>query len=216
MSSETHDDATPPDPGVGTTESYPSPTEEERAEAPLEPYVPIVPEPSLTSRLPCPPGTAQCTGDDVIECRIAGVPGESLSRRHGPAVWFHPNGKVQRTGSYADHEWSGRWWCFDEEGRLESSTAYVAGKEEGLSVDFYPNGRRRSETFYRRGKMHGPSKHWTEEGELMGITEYEDDQVVASKVFRYTLKEATPAELEAAHDTLRRLLEEQKRLLALL
>lgn len=206
-------DAAPPAPGVGTTESYPLPTDEERAETPLEPYVPFVAEPSLASRLPCPPGTSQCVGDNVIECRIAGVPGESLSRRHGPAVWFHPNGKVQRAGSYAHHEWSGRWWCFDEEGRLESSTAYVAGKEEGLSVSFYPNGRRSSETFYRRGKMHGPSKRWTEEGELMGITEYEDDEVVASKVFRYTLKEATPAEIDEARDTLMRLLEEQKKLL---
>lgn len=203
--------STPASPG--DTGAYPLPSAEEQAETPLAAYVPIVPDPSLDSLLPCPPGTQQCVGDHVIECRIAGKVGESLSRRHGPAVWFHANGKVARSGSYEHHEWSGRWWSFDEEGRVEASTAYVAGKEEGLEVKFYPNGRRRFESFYRAGKLDGPSKAWTEDGELMGITVYKDGRTVSSKVFRYTLKEASPQELAAAHAELRRLLAEQQRLL---
>lgn len=210
---------TPPNPGpgpatipVGADTDNPLPTAEEKAETPLEAYVPIVPAPALDSALPCPPGTTQSTGENVIECRIAGKVGESLSKRQGPSVWFYPNGKVQRAGSYENHEWTGRWWSFDEQGRLESSTAYVAGKEEGLGVTFYPNGKRRSESVYKAGKLEGPSKSWTEDGELMGITVNKDDKAVSSKVFRYTLKEATPQEAENAREELRRLLEEQKKL----
>lgn len=187
------------------------PTAEEKAEAPLEAYAPVVPDPSMRSTLPCPPGTTQSVGENVIECRIAGKSGETLSKRQGPSVWFHSNGKVQRTGSYENHEWTGRWWSFDDQGRLESSTAYVAGKEEGLSVNFYPDGKRRYEGFYAGGKLNGPSKTWTEEGELMGITVYRDDKVVETKVFRHNIKVATPQEAEAARDELRKLLDEQKR-----
>lgn len=212
---------TPPNPGpdpntntntVGADTDYPLPTAEEKAETPLEAYVPIVPAPALDSVLPCPPGTTQNTGENVIECRLGGKVGESLSKRQGPSVWFHPNGKVQRAGNYESHEWTGRWWSFDEQGRLESSTAYIAGKEEGLGVSFYPNGKRRSESVYKAGKLDGPSKSWTEDGELMGITVNKDDKAISSKVFRYTLKEATPQEAENAREELRRLLEEQKKL----
>ena len=62
-------------------------------------------------------------------------------------------------------------------------------------------------------KRQGPSKAWTEDGELMGITVYANGRTVSSKVFRYTLKEASPQELAAAHEELRRLLAEQQRLL---
>ncbi len=207
-------DPTPPGPGsnpVGADTDYPLPTAEEKAETPIEAYVPIVPAPALDSVLPCPPGTTQSTGENVIECRIAGKAGESLSKRQGPSVWFHANGKVQRAGSYESHEWTGRWWSFDDQGRLESSTAYIAGKEEGLGVTFYPNGKRRSESVYKAGKLEGPSKSWTEDGELMGITVNKDDKAVSSKVFRYTLKEATPQEAENTREELRRLLDEQKK-----
>jgi hypothetical protein len=205
------DAKTNPDAVRADTE-YPLPTAEEKAETPLEAYVPIVPAPGLDSVLPCPPGTTQNTGENVIECRIGGKVGESLSKRQGPSVWFYPNGKVQRAGSYENHEWTGRWWSFDEQGRLESSIAYIAGKEEGLGVTFYPNGKRRSESFYKAGKLDGPSKSWTEDGELMGITVNKDDKAISSKVFRYTLKEATPQEAENAREELRRLLAEQKKL----
>jgi antitoxin component YwqK of YwqJK toxin-antitoxin module len=126
-------------------------------------------------------------------------------------VWFHPNGKVARAGSYDNHEWTGRWWSFDDQGRLESSIAYVAGKEEGLAVHFHADGKRRSESYYRAGKLDGPSKMWTEAGELMSITTYKDDAVVGTRVFQYTLKEASPQDVAAARDELRKLLDEQKK-----
>jgi hypothetical protein len=194
-------------------DAYALPTAEEQAETPLAAYVPIVPEPSMASLLPCPPGTRQHVGDHVIECRIAGEVGESLSRRQGPSLWFHPNGALQRAGSYDHHEWTGRWWNFDDQGRLESSAAYVAGKEEGLAVAFHANGKRRSESFYKAGKLDGPSKSWTEDGELMSITVYQADRIVSTRVYRYTLAEASPQALESAREELRRLLAEQRRMI---
>ena len=189
-----------------------SPTAEERAETPLAPYVPPVPAPSMRSILPCPPGTAQWAGDGVIECRIAGRPGESLSRRYGPAIWFHPGGAIHRVGSYEHGEWSGRWWEFDEQGRVVSSTAYVAGKEEGLSVTFHPGGRRCSECFYRAGVLEGASKRWDEDGELEAITEYRAGRPAQTTVFRAP-RAASADEVAAAKDELQRLLAEQRRLL---
>lgn len=197
----------PPD-----VDTHPRPTAEEAAETPLAPYTPIVPDLSMASVLPCPAGTSQYVGDDVIECRIAGQLGEALSKRQGPSVWFHPNGKVKRAGSYDGHEWTGRWWSFDDQGRPESSAAYVAGKEEGLSVSFHPNGRRSSESIYRAGKLDGPSKSWTEEGELMVITVYKDDRGLDTRTFEYTLREASPQAAEAAQAELRALLAEQSKL----
>ncbi len=151
------------------------PTGEESQETDIGSYAPIVPNPTMASSLACPAGTTQSTGEGVIECRTTGVPGHSLSKREGPSIWFHKNGKVKRAGFYEHHEWTGRWWEFDEEGRLESSTAYRAGKEDGVGVTFYANGKRRSETTYQDGKRHGPSKIWTEEGELINIATYEND-----------------------------------------
>lgn len=211
MPTDTAKTPTPPAPAGTDADAYPLPTAEEKAETPLEAYVSVVPDPSMASVLPCPPGTTQNVGDNVIECRIAGKAGETMSKRQGPSLWFHPNGKVQRAGSYDSHEWTGRWWNFDDQGRLESSAAYVAGKEEGLGVTFHANGKRRSESFYKAGKLDGPSKSWTEDGELMGITDYKDDKGINTRVFRYTLKEATPQEVENAREELRRLLAEQKK-----
>lgn len=174
-------------------------------------YTPIVANPSMTSKLPCPPGTKQVSGDNVIECRSAGAVGKSLSKRQGPAIWFHKNGKVHRSGSYEQHEWSGRWWDFDEEGRPTSSTAYRDGREEGLQVTFHPNGKRKSETPYKEGKMSGTSKVWTEEGELMGLTVYADGKVTSSKTFKYKLKPASADELKKMNEELQKLLEEQRK-----
>ncbi|MBK6459704.1 MAG: hypothetical protein IPF92_01665 [Myxococcales bacterium] len=174
-------------------------------------YTSVVPNPSMTSKLPCPPGTTQSTGDHVLECRSAGAVGKTLSKRHGPAIWFHKNGKVHRAGSYDQHEWTGRWWELDDAGRPTSSSAYKNGMEDGLHVTFHPNGKRASETFYKEGKMSGLSKVWTEEGELMGTTTYADGKVVGTKTFKYKLKVATPEELKKLNEDLQKLLDEQKK-----
>ncbi len=208
---------TPTPPGVAVpmaalaSGELPAPTAEENRQTDIGAYTPVVPAPSMASKLPCPPGTAQSNGDHVIECRVAGVAGKTLSKRQGPAIWFHKNGKVHRAGSYDQHEWTGRWWEFDEEGRPTGSSAYRAGKEDGVHVTFHPNGKRKSETVYKDGKMNGPSKIWTEEGELMGLTVYADDRVTGSKTFKYKMKAASPEELKQMNDELKKLLDEQKK-----
>ena len=200
-------------PFPGSTESYPIPTAAESQETPVGSFSPVVPNPTLASKLPCPAGAAPWTGTNVIECRTAGVVGKSLSKRQGPAVWFHPNGKIARAGSYDAHEWTGRWWELDEEGRLESTTEYKAGKEDGLRVTFHKNGKRASETPYKDGKQHGTSKLWNDLGELMMLTEYDAGKQTKRKVFRYTLHVATPDEVKAMNDELEGLLAKQKQLL---
>lgn len=192
----------------------PLPTDDERRETEIPAYASVVPDPSPRSQLPCPAGTSQKGDAEAIECRVAGERGVSLSKRQGPAIWFHPNGKVMRAGSYEAHEWHGRWWSFDDQGRPESSEAYKNGKEDGVSVVFYPNGKRRAEIAHVDGKRHGVAKSWTEDGELMGIDRYEDDTRVDSKVFRFTLKEASPDERKQLEDDLQAVLAEQRRLMA--
>ncbi len=174
-------------------------------------YVPIVANPSMTSKLPCPPGTIQANGENVLECRSAGAVGKTLSKRQGPSIWFHKNGKVHRSGSYDRHEWTGRWWELDENGHPTSSSSYRDGKEDGMVVTFYANGKRKSETPYKEGKMNGTSKMWTEEGELMGLTVYADDKVQSTKTFKYKLQAASAAELKKMNEDLQKLLQEQKK-----
>lgn len=192
--------------------AYPLPTDAEKREAEIPAYVSVVADPSPSSTLPCPAGTSQKGDAKVIECRVAGEQGVSLSKRQGPSVWFHDNGKVKRAGSYEAHEWHGRWWSFDDQGRPESSDSYKNGKEDGVSVTFYPNGKRRSEIAYVDGKRHGAAKSWTEDGELMGLDVYENDVRVSSKTFRFTMKTASADEMKKMQDDLQAVLAEQKAL----
>ena len=214
---ETTTNSAPLPSGVATTVATPATDEpnaataEESRQADIGAYTPVVPNPSMTSKLPCPPGTTQSNGDHVLECRSAGAVGKALSKRQGPSLWFHKNGKVHRVGSYERHEWTGRWWDFDEEGRPSSSSAYRDGREEGVHVTFHPNGKRKSETPFKEGKMTGTSKVWTEEGELMGLTVYADDKVVTSKTFKYKMKPASADELKKMNEEIKKLLDDQKK-----
>lgn len=200
-----------PGPELGEAAGEALPTADERRETEIPAYVSVVPDPSPGAQLPCPPGTSQKGDAEAIECRVAGERGVSLSKRQGPSLWFHANGKVKRAGSYEAHEWHGRWWSFDEQGRPESSENYKNGKEDGVSVTFYPNGKRRSEIAYVDGKRQGVAKIWTEDGELMGLDVYEGDARVSAKVFRFSQKEVGADELRQMQDDLQAALAEQRR-----
>jgi len=200
-------------PAAPISSNLPKPTAAEAKETDIGAYTPFVPNPTPFSKLPCPPGTAQSNGENVIECRAAGVAGKSLSHREGPSIWFHKNGKVARSGAYEHHEWTGRWWEFAEDGHLERSTSYKAGASDGVEAMFYPNGKRSSETVYTAGKRNGPSKLWTEDGELMSIVIFDNGVIKSTKTFAYTLKPPTAEDMKRANEELEKALEEQRALM---
>ena len=184
---------------------------EDGQETPLAAYQPVVPDPSRTSTLPCPAGTRQHADESSLVCRGAKSSASPIAPREGPALFFHLNGKVQRDGSYAGDQSIGRWWEFDDWGRLVSSNNYASGgQEDGLAVTWHPNGKRRSETMWKDGQLHGATKIWSDTGELQSLSVYEDGKNTVTKIFAAGQRAPTPAEVQKATDDLNGLLEHQR------
>lgn len=70
----------------------------------------------------CPKGTKRATsktGPRLIQCLKTGAGPGVVPIRHGPAIWFHKDGKtVARAGTYVNHTKIGRWYRFDKQGNL--------------------------------------------------------------------------------------------------
>ena len=192
------------------------PTAEEARGTPLPARAVVVADPSPRSKLPCPPGTTQESSSEVLSCRRPPEHRAGIPPKEGPSLWFHPNGALAQEGYYANNQRTGAWWSFRADGSLENFASYRDGEYDGLYVNFYPDGRRQSETPFKAGKQHGTSKMWSEEGKLLTMTTYVDGKVTAQKMFRGSMagmKPASEAEVAAMKEELRRLEEEQRRLL---
>lgn len=67
-------------------------------------------------------------------------------KRHGTAVWMHPNGKTMQSSTFVDGVIDGELNRFDEEGKVAATEVYQAGRKVESQVDFYENKQKRSET----------------------------------------------------------------------
>jgi len=159
------------------------PTEEEAAPTPMPRFVPIVPNPSLKSKLPCPPGTTLSALDTSLHCRLI-HPKNSFRAGEGPALSFHANGKLRSQGQDADGQETGHWWFFGDDGALDYEVDYVEGEYDGLYVSYFPNGTRRVEHHEKRGKLDGVARTWDEHGALSTWSLYEGGRLVRTKYFR--------------------------------
>jgi hypothetical protein len=87
--------------------------------------------------------------------------------RHGPAVWFHKGGKVARAGQYDAHTKTGRWYRFDEQGRLQ----WIEDLRDDWSTYGYyiecdpENGQLLGLTYFdKNGEQQGKSFRWKKDG----------------------------------------------------
>ncbi|MDX9719181.1 MAG: hypothetical protein RBU37_00430 [Myxococcota bacterium] len=190
------------------------PTKEQEAPSPIPEYVPIVSDANLQSQLPCPSGSTQSVEDGALVCRRPPEHKAGIPPKDGPALWFHENGSLEQQGHYQDNKRQGAWWSFRDDGSLEGYTVYGEGEYDGLYVRFYPGGQlRQNESHFSKGKLNGVAKIWNREGKLETLTVYENDKVVEQHVFPANFLQATPEEVEALQEELRRIEAEQKRLL---
>jgi hypothetical protein len=159
------------------------PTAEEAAQTPMPRFVPIVKDPSPASKLPCPSGTVLSSLERSVSCRSL-HPKNPFHTSEGPALAFHPNGKLRSQGRYEDGEATGHFWFFTESGALDYEVDYVQGEYDGLYVSYYASGARRVESHEKHGKLDGVSKTWDEQGRLRSWSLYEGGRLVRQKFFR--------------------------------
>ena len=157
---------------------------------------------TLTAPAWAEPVTQACLGniDRLLECPSGGEladgtatggsykfcfrrdPAKSKYARiyHGPSIGYdsHNRSIVRRAGTYRDGKKHGRFYHFDEEGKLDRMVDYKNGEYDGASIRCHENGRVRSVTPHRNGKRHGVSQHWRKDGRFVYATEYADGQRV--------------------------------------
>ena len=146
-------------------------------------FAPFVPNPSMRSKLPCPPGTTLSVLDTSIECRLV-RPKNLFFASEGPALAFYPSGKLASQGQHSAGKPTGHWWYFREDGTLDYEVDFVDGEWDGVYVQYWPSGARHEEHHEKAGVHEGPAKIWDERGRLLSWSVYAGDHVVRTKSFR--------------------------------
>ncbi len=81
--------------------------------------------------------------------------GSKIDVKIGQWIWYHPNGKIEKKGSFLDQEMHGEWFFYDQQGRLRTQGSYLKGKEHGNWVSFFENGQLNYEGEYVNGNENG-------------------------------------------------------------
>lgn len=131
----------------------------------------------------CPAGTrVQDRGDEQV-CRKPNKPGDPIVK-HGPDVFFFPDGKKQREGQWADGEKTGTWLEYYANGRRALETEFQGGKENGREAAFYEDGKKKYECTYRDGKEQGEQRNWRPDGTLSSVVQYDHGRATKTVYYR--------------------------------
>ncbi len=90
----------------------------------------------------------------------------------GEWTWWHPNGKVWRTGSYQKGKPIGAWDIWFENGSQQAEFHYTASQiapaytsvPDGTWLHWYPNGKMRFSVHFNQGVADGPATVWYDSG----------------------------------------------------
>jgi len=103
-------------------------------------------------------------------------------------IYFHDNGQEHLIGNYENGLKNGVWMEYDINGKLINMLNYTNGvlSTESSVLDvlqtkytYYPNGMRKTITYARNDTLHGYSKNYKENGELEGVSFYQNGILVA-------------------------------------
>jgi len=196
----------------------PKPTAEQAAETPVS-FSPLLKTFAAGTKLACPAGAVTYEHSDERGASLScGKPAQGNryydpSRRSGPALHFHKNGRLASQISYQDGKAEGPSARFDEDGNMTSFWTYKNGVEEGLHASFSSSDHKRTaEATYKNGKLDGIQKLWSD-GELIAIIEYRDGAVTSETKFDHRLRVMTEDERRDQKKKLDDLLAKQRRLL---
>jgi len=120
----------------------------------------------------CPAGTRlQDRGDEQV-CRRPNRPGDVIVK-HGPDVFFYPDGKKQREGQWSEGKKVGTWTSYYQNGRLEVVTEFADGQENGREIAYYEDGKKKYEATYKDGKEQGEQRSYRPDGSLSSVITYD-------------------------------------------
>jgi len=97
----------------------------------------------------------------------------------------YPNGQIKSSGMHTmTNERDGQWHIFREDGSLESMEFYANGVINGPYAEYYPNGQASLISAFLNGKQHGVSKSYYENGTLKEEVTHKDG-VKTGKMTQY-------------------------------
>lgn len=116
----------------------------------------------------------------AVEYSYAGVRAEKMfyvnDTLHGPYRKWHGNKELQISGEFVNGLFDGTWLYFDDYGELIGEGKYKAGS--GVQRFWNRDGSLRSRTTYVNNLKHGKEYHYTTDGSLDYVVEYEYDELV--------------------------------------
>ena len=102
--------------------------------------------------------------------------------RVGPWKFWHRNGSVKESGSYAAGKKQGRWESWHSNGQKESERHYKLDQEHGTFSIWKKSGQLRETGAHQDGKKHGIWKRWYKSNAQQ---EYERQYVSGAKTGRW-------------------------------
>ncbi len=152
------------------------PIKDPRPEPTFTEFVAAGLERSAVSELPCPEGSglAKPTAKALV---CAKLPAKKV--KHGPAVWFSADGKMEAQGYHEANKRTGVWVEWHPNGPKKTVMSYNAGVLHGTYASFWANGNRQTDQEFNMGKKQGPVRNWSEDGELETVVRFENDKEVA-------------------------------------
>lgn len=131
-------------------------------------------------KLSCPAGTKQAEfvsdGSRAVHCVRTDASGAQV--KHGPALLFHPNGKLAAQGQFANGFRTGTWVDFDERGIKLETTETKDGELHGKVVRFHENGQVKSVEQFVHSVRDGQAQEFSAAGELVRTTQYKAGRAV--------------------------------------
>jgi uncharacterized protein len=116
---------------------------------------------------------------------------DSQNRKQGLWKFFHENGNIRLEGRYSNDLKDGYFKDYDTEGKLLSTTKWIAGEEQEAPVelarlevvrDYYPTGRIMAMQTFRNGVPEGVRRNYDEEGNITSGAFYKDGKRVAEGI----------------------------------
>lgn len=83
----------------------------------------------------------------------------------GIVLWYYPNRILKSRGAYVNGKKEGIWLEYDEEGRMNDSATYAAGRIKGVRMKWYPGGMP-SDSMQFDGAGNGVEVSWYEDGSI--------------------------------------------------
>ncbi|MEM9454677.1 MAG: toxin-antitoxin system YwqK family antitoxin [Myxococcota bacterium] len=95
-------------------------------------------------------------------------------KKHGEAVFYHPNGQVRRRATYAMNRLEGQAHAWSPTGAMIEESNYKNGVRHGVQRMWHSNGQLAKERRLVNGQEEGMQRAWTRNGKIYVNYEYKN------------------------------------------